>query len=128
LRKLAIRCGLVIVLIILGIFLFIIGKEHIVFIDNLELTVEGVTYTAEASYEVWVDGEKIGRTTLAPGRRNAAYVSGPRHRIELQEIKDGEPVGERIKKDFKIATGTAEVIINIPALVAGSESFIYTAE
>ena len=127
-RKLAIRCGLVIVLIILGIFLFIIGKEHIVFIDNLELTVEGVTYTAEASYEVWVDGEKIGRTILAPGRRNAAYVSGPRHRIELQEIKDGEPVGERIKKDFKIATGTAEVIINIPALVAGSESFIYTAE
>lgn len=127
-KRLAIRCGLVVVLIIVGIFLFVVGKEHIVFIDNRELTIDGETYNVVAGYEVWVDGQQVGRTALAPGKRNVASVAGPKHRIELQEIKDKEPVGERIEKDFRIATRTAQVIINIPALVAGSESFIYSAE
>ncbi|NMB38761.1 MAG: hypothetical protein GX994_04205 [Firmicutes bacterium] len=127
-RKLIIRCGLVVFLILLGVFLYTAGKEHVILIDNRDFTDNGITYSAESSYEVCVDGQQVGRTALAAGKRNAAYVSGPRHKIELQEIIAGEPVGDRIEKSFKVATSISQITINIPALVAGSDAFIYVAE
>lgn len=60
-KKLIIRTSLIVLLIILGIILFVIGKQHKVLLDNRDLTIDGVTYTAEAAYEIWVDGEKVGR-------------------------------------------------------------------
>lgn len=123
-KKLLIRIAIVAVLIIMGFVLFTLGKEHKVFIDNKDLTVNGTTYTATSQYEVWVDGEKVGRLPLRPGRRQVAYVAGPRHSIILQEIKDKEPVGDIIEKKFKLATGDREVVINIPALVKGSKDWL----
>lgn len=123
-KKIILRLILVVFLIALGIVLFIIGKEHKVFIDNRDLSIAGENYTATVRYEVWVDGEKIGRTTLNPGKRNVIYLAGPQHKIVLREIKDGKTVG-KIEKDINLSLGQTQVIINIPALVAGSDFFIY---
>ncbi|MFI5358485.1 MAG: DUF6672 family protein [Halanaerobiales bacterium] len=127
-KKLIIRTSLIVLLIILGIILFVIGKQHKVLLDNRDLTIDGVTYTAEAAYEIWVDGEKVGRTALNPGRRNVAYVVGPSHEIELREVKNGKPTGDSIVKKFRLSVKQSEVIINIPALAAGSDSFLYEAD
>jgi len=128
LRKLIVRSGLVVILILLGVFLYVIGKEHVLLIDNRDFTHEGVTYQAAASYEVWVDGNQVGRTALAAGRRGAAYVAGPRHKIVVQEVAAGQPVGEPIERRFSVPTGAYQITINIPALVAGAESFVYIVE
>ena len=59
-RKLIIRGSSLVLLIILGIILLVVGKQHKVLIDNRDITIDGVSYTAEAAYEIWVDGEKVG--------------------------------------------------------------------
>ncbi|QTL98591.1 hypothetical protein GM661_11765 [Iocasia frigidifontis] len=124
-KKIIFRAILVVFLIMLGIIFFIIGKEHKVFIDNRDLTIAGKTFTAAVRYEVWVDGEKLSRTTLNPGKRNVVYLAGPQHKIVLQEIKEGKAVGKEIEKDINLSLDQTQVIINIPALVAGSDLFLY---
>ncbi|AZO95730.1 DUF6672 family protein [Halocella sp. SP3-1] len=124
-KKIILRIILVAFLLMLGIIFFIIGKEHKVFIDNRDLTIAGKTYTAAVRYEVWVDGEKLGRTTLNPGKRNVIYLAGPRHKIVLQELESGKVVGKEIEKNFNLSLNQTQVIINIPALVAGSDLFLY---
>jgi len=128
LKKWVIRCGLVVVLIILGVFLYIVGKENVIFIDNKDITIDGVTHSATAAYEIWIDGKQVGRSALAVGKRNSASVAGPSHVIELQAIQDKEPVGEKIVKEFRISARDYQVILNIPALVAGSDLFLSAAE
>lgn len=123
-KKLIIIVSLVVVLILLGIFLYNIGKEHKIFIDNKDFANNGESYIASSEYEVWVDGEKVGRTTVGIGKRQVATVAGPGHTIVLQEVEDKEAVGERNEKSFKIKTSDYEVIINLPALVAGSENWL----
>lgn len=124
-KKIILRVILVAFLLVLGITLFIIGKEHKVFVDNRDLTIAGKNFTAAVRYEVWVDEKKLGRTTLNPGKRNVIYLAGPRHKIVLQEIKDDKAVGKEIKKNFTLSLDQTQVIINIPALVTGSDMFLY---
>lgn len=127
-KRWAFRSGLVLVLIALGVFLFVLGKEHVVFVDNLELTVQGVTYSPTGSFEVWIDGVQVGRTAIAPGKRNVLNVPGPKHLLELQEMDGNEPVGPRIEQSFKIDALKTQVIINLPALLAGSDAFLYPVQ
>lgn len=123
-RKIIFRISLILLFVILGIVLFIIGKEHKIFIHNIDLTIKGETFTADSSYEVCVDGIKVGKTAIKPGKRNVTYSAGPRHEIVLQKVINGEPVGEKIVKKFNLSTDQAEVIINIPALIADSEFYL----
>ena len=53
---------------------------------------------------------------------------GPSHEIELREVKNGKPTGDSIVKKFRLSVKQSEVIINIPALAAGSDSFLYEAD
>lgn len=124
-RKTIIRISLILLLLILGIVLFILGKEHKIFVDNMDFTINGETYSADSSYEVWIDGQKLGRTTINPGKRNVNYAAGPGHEIVLQEIVDGEPVGGKIIKEFRLSVAQGEVTINIPALIGDSEFYLY---
>lgn len=127
-RTTLVRVVLLIVLVLLGSFLFVIGREHKIFIDNQNITTAENSYQAHSEYKVWVDGEKVGRTTVKPGKRQVAVVSGPNHQILLVKVEDGKETGFRLEKDFKIPLSQLEVIINIPALTADDASWLQERE
>lgn len=118
------RVVLLIILVLLGSFLFVIGREHKIFIDNQDITTAENSYQAHSQYKVWVDGEQVGRTALKAGKRQVAVVAGPKHQILLVEEKNGEETGYRLEKDFKIPLSQLEVIVNIPALIADDADWL----
>lgn len=99
-KRIIIRTALVAALILIGIFLYVIGKEHKVVIDNRDISVGDIIYNASTTYVVWVDNQEIG--VIKKGERKIAKVAGVSHKIVVEEIKDNVLTGERYEKRFKL--------------------------
>ena len=120
-KRIIIRITLIIVLILIGIFLYTNGKEHKVFIDNKDIFVGDIIYSADATYNVRVDNQEIG--LLKKGERNVAMVAGINHKIVIEEIKDKVLTGEKYKKTFKLKTNEGATV-NIPAMINNVNEWI----
>lgn len=110
-RRIIIRISFVVFLFLLGIFLFYIGQEHKVFVDNKSF--KDYKYINQ-TLEVKVDDVVL---KVRKRSRKVAKVVGPKHKIIL------EYNGETIEKEFKTPINQ-NAIINIPALINGDEDFI----
>lgn len=109
-----IRISLVVVLILIGIFLYTIGKQHKILIDNRDITVGDIAYRAGTTYNIWVDNQEIGM--IKKGERIKAMVTGASHKIIVKEIKDDVVIREKYEKMFKLKVNE-DVVINIPAMI-----------
>jgi len=112
---------LIVVLIFIGIFLYTIGKEHKVLIDNKDITVGDITYSAGATYKVWVDSQGIG--LVEKDERKVARVAGASHKIVVEEIKDKVLTGEKYEKRFKLKTNE-NATVSIPAMINNANEWI----
>jgi len=110
-----------VVLILIGISLYTIGKEHKVFIDNKDIAVGEIVYSAEATYDVRVDNQEIG--LLEKGDRNVVKVAGASHKIVIEEIKDKVLTGGKYEKRFKLKTNESATV-NIPAMINNKNEWI----
>lgn len=120
LRRNLIRAGLVVVLILLAIFLYRTGKEHVIVIDNVDFTVAGgQVLTADRSYKVWIDGKELG--IVNPAKRRAINLSRLNHKVVLEQT----PGGTRVEKKFKLKPSD-DAVINVPALVHGQAGWLVT--
>jgi len=115
-KRTVIRIILIVALILSGIFLYTIGKEHKVIIDNKDITVGDIVYNADNTYKIRVDDTEIG--LIKKGKRKVVKVTGINHKIVLEEIKDELLTGggEKYKKEFKLKT-SENATINIPAMI-----------
>jgi len=120
-KRIIIRITLIVVLILMGISLYTIGKEHKVLIDNKDISMGGLTYNADTAYNVWVDNLEIG--SIEKGERNVVKVTGASHKIVIEEIKDKILTGEKHEKKFKLKTNESATI-NIPAMVNNIDKWI----
>ena len=120
-KRIIIRITLIVVLILIGISLYTIGKEHKVLIDNKGISIGGITYNADTTYKVWVDNLEIG--LLEKGERNVAKVAGTSHKIVIEETKDKVLTGEKHEKRFKLKTNEGATI-NIPAIINNANEWI----
>ena len=120
-KRIIIRITLIVVLILIGIFLYTIGKEHKVLIDNKDITVGEIAYSADTTYNVWVDNQEIG--LLEKGERKVAMVAGVSHKIVVEEIKDKVLTGEKYEKRFKLKTNES-AMVNIPAMINNANEWI----
>jgi len=120
-KRIIVRITLIVVLILIGIFLYIIGKEHKVLIDNRDIAVGEIVYSADATYNVRVDNQEIG--LLKKSERNVAMVAGINHKIVIEKIKDKVLTGEKYKKTFKLKTNEGATI-NIPAMINNANEWI----
>lgn len=120
-RRNLIRLALILLLIWAGLYLYGAGKMHKVLLDNKDWAQDAIAYTATTPYLVLLDGEEVG--TVRVGKRKAGEVMGARHTIVLEELdEDEEPTGKKIEKSFSLKPNDAPVV-NIPALVGGSETW-----
>ncbi len=107
-------------LIALGFWLFYIGREHRIFLDNK--TVNG--YNALEQVNVSLNGGEIAE--LTPRDRDMLKVVGPEFELKA-EILDGN--GETVSTiTRKIVIGCSkDIMISLPVLAGGSEDFLVPA-
>ena len=120
-KRIIIRITLIVVLILMGISLYTIGKEHKVLIDNKDISMGGLTYNADTAYNVRVDNLEIG--LLEKDERKAVKVVGASHKIVIEEIKNKISTGEKHEKKFKLKINE-NVTINLPAMVNNMDKWI----
>lgn len=73
-KTIAARIGVILAMILLGIFLFISGKEHAVFIEN-----KGEKYTPKNAYYI-LDGKE--EVNIKKKKKKREYIKGVNHTIE----------------------------------------------
>ncbi len=90
-------------------------------IDNRDISVGDITYSAGITYKVRVDNQEIG--SIKKDERKVAKVSGVSHKIVVEEIKDKVLTGEKYEKRFKLKTNESATV-NIPAMINNANEWI----
>ena len=110
---LAALCGL-------GVWLFYIGREHQIFLDNKTLG----EYKALEQVNVSING---GDTVeLMERERDMRKAVGPSFELKAEIFDDNGNVANTLTKTITPAF-SKDIMINLPALAGGSEGFIVPA-
>ena len=110
---LAALCGL-------GVWLFYIGREHQIFLDNKTLG----EYKALEQVNVSING---GETVeLMERERDVRKAVGPKFELKAEVFDEDGEIVNTITKTITPAF-SKDIMINLPALVGGAEEFIVPA-
>ncbi|MFA5513530.1 MAG: DUF6672 family protein [Sphaerochaetaceae bacterium] len=112
------KIGLIILIIVIGIWMFLIGKMHTVLLDNKTIEVEGISYVQLPIVEVQIDNKE--KIELAARDRDLVEVTAQRHKITVY-YTDKLFNEHKIVKKFKIPLGYDMVLISIPALIGETD-------
>ena len=113
-------------LIALGIWLFYIGREHQIFLDNKTLG----DFKALEQVNVSINGGEVSE--LMTRERDVKKVVGPKFEIKAEIFDDDGEIAKTITKEIEIDNlcnfqFTKDIMINLPALAAEAENFIVPA-
>ena len=111
-RKFFIRIVAVLIIIIIGVVMFFIGKEHTILIDNFS---QG-DYKALDYFEVSVDGSPI--LDMSRMMREQFTVTGQKHTVLIQW--EDEASGQMLAVTFKITVPLMQdmVLLSVPTFMA----------
>lgn len=107
-------------LIALGIWLFYIGREHQIFLDNKT----SGDFKALEQVNVSINGGEISE--LMTRERDVKKVVGPEFEIKAEIFDDNGEIINTITKKIKIDF-SKDIMINLPTFAAGQENFIVPA-
>ncbi len=109
------QLGLVAVMVLIGVYLFISGKEHKVFIEN---KTAGEYKAVKVAYYTVNDQEE---EKIKKRKKKLAKVKGKSHEITVV-YKDGDKE-QKVTKEFTLGA-MDEATISIPSLLGGSAQWI----
>ena len=111
------RLVLVAALIALGIWLFYIGREHQIFLDNKTFG----DFKALEQVNVSINnGETV---ELMPRERDMKKVVGSKFEIKAEVFDDKGEISNTITKTINLCF-SKDIMINLPAFAGGAENFI----
>jgi hypothetical protein len=119
-KRNVIRIALVVILVILGFSLYVLGKEHRVFVDNKDIVIDGVEYKSENTINVVVDD--VDLEDVKKGKRKVANTPGPWHKIKATEVLPDGTTRE-IERKFTLSPNDTAVI-NLVALFEVEEGWL----
>ena len=116
-------------LIALGVWLFYIGREHQIFLDNKTLG----EFKALEQVNVSINGGEVSE--LMTRERDVKKVVGPKFEIKAEIFDDDGEIAKTITKEIEIDNlckfqFSKDIMINLPALAADpekTENFIVPA-
>lgn len=125
-RQLIFRAAAITVILVIAVIMFIIGRGHTIYFDNVSADYEGKSYDAYYKVTVIKDGEKVAK--LADDERGMADLMGQTlsMTLEITDEKGAEPHSHRVS--MPIPYGTDGIVINIPELMAGLPQQAYMSE
>jgi len=112
----------IVLVLLIGVLMFIVGKQHTILLDNKQIESNGKIYPAFSIVEVQVDkGEEL---ELGPGDRDKAEVMGQRHKVTVRYTDRAYEEHELVVK-FKVPLQQKMVLLSLPALVGGADESVW---
>ncbi len=112
----------VVVVLLIGLIMFIVGKQHVILLDNKTVESNGKTYPAFSIVEVQVNrGESL---ELGPRDRDKAEVMGQKHKVIVRYTDRLFEEHELVVK-FSVPLQQKMVLISLPALVGGAPESVW---
>ena len=106
----------------LSAWLFYIGREHQVFLDNKTIEVGGQSFRALAFVKVSVAGKPP--VELMPRDRDVTAAVGPRFTVTVEVMDEfGEEVEKVIEKEMSPGFSW-NMMLSLPLLAAGRDDFV----
>jgi hypothetical protein len=118
-RQNGFRAGLLVVLVLLGVYLFTSGRQHQMFVDNKTVELEGKAYEPAALVRVGFNGGEP--LELASGDRDVTQVVGPSHTVKIEVLNESGDVVQTLDGDFKWVS-TKKGMFSVPAFMGGAPS------
>ena len=120
------RTASILLLIVIAVIMVIIGRKHIVYIDNKALEYDGGKVSA--LYKIEFVNQNGETKKLYQRERGEIDFMGQSHTLNLTvtEKKGGEEVVHKIK--LNIPFGKDAVVVNVPALLAGLDQSIWMTD
>ncbi len=109
----------ILIILIFAVFLFFVGKQHTVLLDNKTVSVEGQEIRALQLVEVQVND--LDPMELAARDRDKEEVTGQKHSVTIIYTDDNWEE-YTIERSFKVPLMQEMVLLSIPTLVANPEA------
>jgi hypothetical protein len=116
---------LVLLLVLLGFWLYHIGKGFDLLVDNKTITIGDVTYRATSTVRVSIDGSEP--LVLTKRGRDVISVVGYVHVIRVEELDMDDEVIRTVEKSFTLDRHSGD-LLSLPALLGGEENWIVLRE
>ncbi|HKL56825.1 MAG TPA: DUF6672 family protein [Sphaerochaeta sp.] len=114
-RMFMMRLAAIVIILLLGVVLFFIGKQHTILLDNKTVTVNGEEIKAMKMVEVTVN--KLESLEFVPRDRDKVDVTRQKHTITIS-YTDENWDEKLITRKFTVPLMEEMVIISIPTLAA----------
>ncbi|HRW34621.1 MAG TPA: hypothetical protein P5107_06175 [Thermotogota bacterium] len=121
------KSSLIIILIVLAVFLYIIGKEHVIFVENNTFISGEKVYEPYEIVRVTLDGGEPVEIKKPKGRslgRSKVSTTGLNHSILVEILDDDDQVIEKKEAKFSVKNSEAELLLNIPAFMNDAEGWV----
>lgn len=122
-----IKSILILAIIVLAVFLYTIGKGHVIFVENNTFTIKGETYEPYNLVRVTLDGGEPVELKKPRGRslgRAKVIITGINHKIKVEILDDEETVLETKEAKFRIKNNVEEFLLNIPAFMHDAKGWV----
>lgn len=125
-RQFLFRTCAIILILILAVVMFIVGRGHTIYFDNVSDSYDGKDYKAYYKVNVIKDDEKVA--SLADDERGMAELMGQTLTVtlEITDEKGAEPHSHKVS--MPIPYGMDGIVINVPELMAGLPADAYMSE
>lgn len=121
-KRIYTRLVAITLLLLLGFAMSRIGKQHIVYIDNKTITVEGEEFRAINEISIQIDDQDAFDSYKR--ERSQATVVARKHTITVS-YTDSDWNEVVLEKDFEIPFSENSVIFSIPAFLAYPDDSAY---
>jgi len=122
-KRLIMQISLVVLLIVISIFLYRIGKGFQLIVENKNFTLGDVVYEAEGPVRVTFDDEI--RLDLKKNSADLAILAGyGKHKIKVEVLDNNGNTIRTVEKTFSLS-GKEGDLVSIPSLLNGSERWIF---
>ncbi|NCC65396.1 MAG: hypothetical protein EOM15_12150 [Spirochaetia bacterium] len=118
-RRFWIRLAALCVVLIFSVFLFFIGRQHTILVDNKAITINDTEYQALQLVEVQIN--KQPALELAARDRDKFEATGQKHTVVIT-YTDRNWEEQVIVRSFKVPLMQDMLLLSIPALVGNPDS------
>lgn len=121
------RIVAIIVLVLIAVVMFIIGRGHTVYFDNKSMEYSGQTVdNVPYKIDVVVNGEKVA--SLKSGERGMVDTMGQNFKMQLLVTNEKDGKTSKIQVGLPLPYSMDGIILNLPAMLAGLPQDAYLAE
>ena len=125
-RKWIFRIAALLIVLVICVIMFIIGRGHTVYFDNTKLELNGKTIEPFHKVDVIVKGEKVAK--LRAKERGMASCRGQSFDMDLVITEEKDGPSKTVHVGMGLPYNLDGIVINLPALMAGESEDVYMTE